>query len=305
MSRSVRAAQGQSSAVPRQNDTIWAADGGGIRTGWLLAVSLFGYMLVALATRFGLMRAFAALFEAWGVDGSNIHRAPAWAQAVYTWHGSLATVAFSVLLLVLARWLRGLWRLNGPVLSRPSGGLWRASLTGILMALIIAALGLLPDSMRLEWPLNAPVFTGTLPVMAVVSLLCATAEEAYTKRVLYDGLSARWSRLWATAVSCAVFWLTGNGYAGSIVSAVNVLLLGMVCCMLYTRFGFWTSVGFRWGWSLANVFLLGFGGGEGAVYRLYGVSEALLTGGDAGPMHGLWTTLLLMGGIVALFRRHK
>lgn len=264
-----------------------------MRTGWLLAVSLSGYALVVLATRFGLMRAFAALFEAWGVDGSGIRRAPAWAQAVYVWHGSLAILAFAALALLLARWLRKLWRLEGPLIPMPVGGLGYGSLAGVFATLLLSALCLIPDSMRLEWPLTAPRLTWTLPAMAVVSLFSTIAEEAFTKRVLYDGLRGRWNGLWATAAICAVFWLADGGLAGGIVSAINVLLLGLTCCLLYARFGYWTTVGFRWGWSLGTVFLLGFGGGDAAVYRLYGVSEALLTGGDAGPMHGLWTTALL------------
>jgi len=53
------------------------------------------------------------------------------------------------------------------------------------------------------------------------------------------------------------------------------------------------------------VFLLGFGGGDTAIYRLYGVSEALLTGGDAGLMHGLWTTMALAGVVLGLTFEHK
>ena len=265
-----------------------------------MAVSLFGYVMIALATRFGLMRAFAALFEAWGIDGASAGRAPVWAQALYRWHGSLATIAFAALSLALAKRLRGLWRLEGPLIPKASAGLWGASLSGVLMTVVIAALCLLPDSMRLEWPLTAPRLTAALPVLCAVSLLSILGEEAFLKRVLFDGLRENWNGIWATAVVCAVFWLTGGGLAGGVVASVNVLLLGLDCCLLYARYGFWTSVGFRWGWGLANMFLLGFGGGDAAIYRLYGVSEALLTGADAGPMHGLWATVMLAGVIAGL-----
>jgi hypothetical protein len=305
MSRSKHAAQGQVPAAPTGDRKTQIDGKGGIRTGWLLAVSLFGYALTALATRFGLMRAFAALFEAWGIDGTSVQRAPVWAQALYRWHGSLATIAFATLSLALSRRLRGLWRLGRPLIPRPSAGLWGASLSGILMAVVIAALCLLPDSMRLEWPLTAPRFTAALPVLCAVSLLSTLGEEAFLKRVLFDGLRENWNGIWAAAVVCAVFWLTSGGLAGGVVASVNVLLLGLACCLLYTRYGFWTSVGFRWGWGLANVFLLGFGGGNAAIYRLYGVSEALLTGADAGPMHGLWATVMLAGVIAGLTWKRK
>jgi len=305
MSKSRRAAQGQKTPAPAGDKKTRTDEKGGVRTGWLFAVSLFGYALTALATRFGLMRAFAALFEAWGIDMASVQRAPVWAQALYRWRGSLATVAFATLSLALAGWLRGIWRLEGPLIPMPSARLWSASMSGVCMAVVIAVLCLLPDSMRLEWPLTAPRFTGPLPVLLAVSLLSILGEEAFLKRVVFDGLRGDRNGIRATAVVCTVFWLTGGGLGGGVVAAVNVLLLGLACCLFYARYGFWTSVGFRWGWGLANVFLLGFGGGNAAIYRLYGVSEALLTGGDAGLMHGLWTTMALAGVIVGLTLKHK
>lgn len=302
MSRSKHAAREQANPAPIRK-SIWTAGDGGIRTGWLLAVSLFGYALVTLATRYGLIRAFAALFSAWGVDASNIHRAPAWARAVYVWHGSIATLVYSVVTLALSGALRRLWGLAGRMVDPPGGQLWRATLVGVLGAAVVGVVCLLPDSMRPEWPLTSPRLGWQLPVMAAVSLLSTLAGEAFGKRVLYDGLRQRWGGLWATATVCGVFFLAAGGLTGNAISAVNTALMGLACCLLYERYGLWTTVGFRWGWSLGTVFLLGFGGGDTAVYRLYGVSEALLTGGDAGPMHGLWATLALTWVIVALLRR--
>lgn len=302
MSRSRRATREQAKPAPITKN-IWTAGDGGIRTGWLLAVSLFGYALATLATRYGLIRGFDALFSAWGVDASNIHRAPDWARAVYVWHGSIATLVYSAATLALSRALRRLWGLAGRLIDPSDGHLWRATLTGILGAAVVAVVCLLPDSMRPEWPLTSPRLGWQLPVMAAVSLISTLAGETFTKRVLYDGLRRRWGGLWATATVCGVFLIAAGGLTGNAVSAVNTALTGLACCLLYERYGLWTAVGFRWGWSLGNVFLLGFGGGETAVYRLYGVSETLLTGGDAGPMHGLWATLILTLVIAALVRR--
>ena len=100
-------------------------------------------------------------------------------------------------------------------------------------------------------------------------------------------------------------FLNNVSYTGSWTAAVNVLLLGLACCLLYREKGIWTAAGFRWGWSVVNVFLSGFGGGDVAVYRLYGVSEELLTGGDAGPANGLWTALMLAIVVGALLIRGK
>ena len=302
MSRSNRAAQGSQTPAPHKKKRPFADETGGVRTGWLLAASLFACAVVALATRYGLVRAFGALFAAWGIDATNAHLAPAWAQALYRWHGSIATLLYAAALLALARWLRRLWVGKGKPVPFSGRHLLNSSLAGLSAALLVAALCLLPDSLRPQWPLTAPRLTWALVPLLLLSLLVALGEEAVLKRALFDGLRARWSDLWAAAVVVAVFFVMNGGYAAGIVGAVNVLLLGIVGCLLYARWGLWAAAGFRWAWSAANRFLLGFGGGDSAVYRFYAVSETPLTGGDAGPVCGLWTTLLLAGLIAALWR---
>lgn len=304
MSKSKRAATGERPPAPREKRKVFTAESGGLRTGWLLAVSLLSYAIVALATRYGLVRAFGALFDAWGIDAVSAALAPGWARALYVWHGSLATLAFALLTLALCRWLMGLWRIQK---GTPSAKVaYGAALLGGCVALIVAALCLLPDSSRLEWPLTAPRLTWSLPVLCGISLAAVLAEETFTKRVLLDGLLDRWGHPWAELIACAAFFLMGGGIGGGVVGAVNVLLLGWLCCLLHERRGLWAAVGFRWAWSAVNAFLLGFGGGSASVYRLYGVSEVLMTGGDAGPACGLWTTLLFVGVIAWLMlTRHK
>ena len=295
MSRSKKAAQAATAPAPHQNRTWFVSPEGGLRTGWLLAISLIGYAIAALAVRRGLTALFAALFRAWGIDAESAARAPRWAAAVYRWHGSAVTVIVCGALLMLSAVLRRLWLgrtgravFNGKALAT-------AALTGLCAALAVAALCLIPDSMRLQWPLAAPRVTWALPALCAVSLLAALAEEAFLKRVLFDGLRERWGAIWAAGITCALFFVSNGGYAGNVACGINVLLLGGVCCALYARRGLWAAAGFRWGWSVGTVFLMGFGGAEAAVYRLYGVSEAWLTGGDAGPVYGLWATLLLAG----------
>ena len=133
-----------------------------------------------------------------------------------------------------------------------------------------------------------------------MALISTYAEELFTKRVLLDGIDGRWGRAWANVISTAAFFLIAGGYAGNAMSAVNVALLGWLCCGLYRRKGLWASVGLRFGWTLATVLLMGFGGGEASVWRFYGVSENLFTGGDAGFVYGLYMTFALAAGIACI-----
>ena len=99
-----------------------------------------------------------------------------------------------------------------------------------------------------------------------------------------------------------MFFLMNGGPVGGVVSALNVALMGTLCCLLYARRGLWTTVAFRWGFSFALVFLAGYGGGGHGVYRFYGVSEEALTGGDAGFMYGAWMTVLLAWAVLWMCR---
>ena len=302
MSRSKRAAQAVTPA-PKNGIKRWfAGDGGAVRGGWLLAASLAAWLAASLLIRRGLSAGFAALFGAWRIDAVSAARAPGWARTLYAWHGSLITLLVSGALLALAAALRRLWRLPAGKTPFEMGAAAKAWLLGTGMVVLIAALCLLPDSMRMEWPLSRPRIGIGTAVLWIISLAGALAEEDFSKRVLYDGLRARWGAGWAALCACAAFFLTNGGFSGSALSAVNVMLLGLAGCAIYARLGFWAAAAFRWGWSAANVFLLGFGGGEYAVYRLYAVSENGLTGGDAGFIYGGWTTLLLAAVIAWLER---
>lgn len=287
------------------------------QTGWLLAASLLCYALAAVGLRLALGAGFSALFAAWGVDASTVARAPGWARLVYRWHGSAITLLAALAGIALSRWLRGLWRMDaGGENDSPSGcikadtlclgskGLSRFAayaLYGLAAATAILLIDLLPDSLRAEWA--APRLAWALLPLCAVAFASTLAEEMFTKRVLYDGVERRWGRLWATVVSVAAFFVIARGYAGNILSAVNVVLLGWIGCLVYRRSGLWAATGLHFGWSAATVFLFGYGGGEASVWRFYGVSENLLTGGDAGFVCGLYLTAALIAAIVWLVRR--
>ena len=307
MSRSGRTAQPSPSLPPRRGRALFIRPQGGLRTGWLLAISLFCYVLLNLGGRMGLTALFNTLLNAWNINAQNAWRAPGWARWIYAWHASLSTLALSIALIAAAWPLRRLWGLPGAPRSPWKRAIWGLA-GGMGCALLIAVLSLLPDSSRLEWPLSAPRLSMSLAALGLVSLVEVAAGEVFGKRVIFDGLAARLGRIWAAAAVVVGFFLFNGGLSGNVLSGVNVLLLGVVGCVFYARWGLWTSALFRWGWGTANALLLGFGGGDAAVYRMFGVSERLLTGGDGGPMYGLWATLLLAAAMalpIVMSRRER
>ena len=262
---------------PRASVPFWT------RPGIRLAGAVLLYIAVTLAARLGLGRALAALLDAWNVNAETAALAPAWARLLYAWQGSLVSAASAAAVIALAV---AVYRVRIP---KPEPAAVRWWLAGTAMALLSAALFLLMDSLRPEWPLSAPRLSAGLLALWLLSLLTAFSEELFTKCVLMESVSPRWGMVWAVLA----FFLINGGYSGTTISGINVALMGVLCAVLYQRHGLWADVAFRWGWSFAAVFLLGQGGGDLAVYRLYGVSENGLTGGDRGLAYGLWLTLLL------------
>ena len=247
----------------------------------LAAVLAWAFCAILLPLILGA--AFQALFGAWNVNAGTVARAPGWAQWLYAWHGSCVTLVAGASLVLLC----------AAVFHVPVGHL------GLVIAVMLAALFTLTDSLRAA---GAPRFSPALIPLGAILLLSVLGEELLTKGVLYASIRDRWGRLRAAAATLA-FFLIGGGLGGTVISGINVALLGFVCCLLYERYGLWTVVLFRWGWSFATVLLLGQGGGPCALLRLYGVSESLLTGGDAGFACGLmWTTILLALIAISLYK---
>ena len=267
--------------------------------GMRLALALAAGLALALALRLGLARAFQALFRAWNLSAATLGRAPGWARALYAWHGSLITLAVDAAVIGLSVALARRWALPWPEGRASRAAAAAAALTGAGAALLSAALFLATDSLRLEWPLAQPRLSPGLAALALLSLLTAVAEEWFGKRVVYALAHAAWGPVPAAIAATAVFFLANGGCAGNLWCALNVLLMGLLCCRVFRLRGFMAAAALRWGWSFTAVFLLGQGGGGRAVYRLYGVSEVWLTGGDAGFVYGAWLALLLAAALLA------
>ena len=302
MSRSKGAARRPENPAPRKR-SLFRSPTGGLRGGWLLAASLLCYALVAVGLRWALLAGFAALFRAWGVNAETAHLAPGWARLLFRWHGAIASALVALGLIALCAGLRKLWAVDQDAKKTfpVKEGRYKAvkvfssfGLLGLSVPVVATLVALVFDSVRPEWPLSAPRFTLALVPLLAVSLLSALASETFVRRVLYDGVKPRWGAKWAAAIAVAAYFVAGSGWAGNAIGAVNVALMGLMGCAVYALHGLWASVGLRFGWSAAATLLLGFGGGDAAVYRFYGVSEALLTGGDAGPACGVIATLLMI-----------
>ena len=161
-----------------------------------------------------------------------------------------------------------------------------AALLGLLLSGGLGVLALATDCMRAESPWSAPYLSPSqLSALLVLAL----------------GRSHR--RAWMASVVLATL-LNLRGL--SALGALNALLMAMVGCALYERGGLLASAALQTIWAAGATLLLGFPGmsaSAAAVWPLYHVSDAWLTGGNAGPMGGAWFTLLLSAALLILLRQ--
>ena len=294
---------------------------GGLRPAWRAALGILLTLAAYSAVLYGLAALFGALFDVWGLTTANLTRAPRWAQSVVRWHSDFCyALAYGAGIAVGVLWARrfsvsvqtgkaasetaaaGATAYSRPPVSRKPALF--AVLLGLLLSGGLGARALATDCMRVESPWSAPHFSLSQLSALLVLALGRLLGEMLTKRLCFDALRAR-SRRRAWIVSVALATLL-NLRGLSVLGVLNALLMAMVGCALYERGGLLASAALQTIWAAGATLLLGFPGmnaSAAAVWPLYHVSDAWLTGGNAGPMSGAWFTLLLSAALLILLRQ--
>lgn len=256
---------------------------GRLRAGWRWMAGVAAYAAAFLAVVGGLGAAFGALFSAWGLTQDNLAYAPRWAQAVVAWHADVIYLA-AYLASAAVGWAaaRG-WTARAERAGRSAGF---AALSGAALGALVTALSLGLDSMRLERPLGEPALSmAQASALALMAAGCLS-REVLGKRLLFDPLCARLGRGAGYAAGAVAFALL-SGVGWNPVGFIAALMMGVVGCAMYERGGLRASALLCIGWSVWTSVLFAWpGAGSSAVYRMYAVSDAWLTGGEAGALCG-------------------
>lgn len=279
---------------------VFADSKGVLRTGWKVALGVAVYVASFYAVICALGALFGVLFSAWGLTVSNVAYAPAWARWIVSIHTGLTygvayLVSLAAGLWTARRWTRGVSLGHRAVLK---GGL-----SGLGLAAPATALALMLDCMRLEWPLNEPALSWGLLGAGVLIFMGKASGAALTKRILFDPLRLRFGKGWGMAAACLAALILSDRWTSG-VGAVNALLMAWISCEFYLRGGMCASVAFEVGWAVVTAIL--FAGpttSSVSLYRLYHVSEAWMTGGNAGMDCGLACTLGCLVILAILYRK--
>lgn len=273
---------------------------GALRTGWRIALGIAAYAAAFYAVLWGLGALFGALFSAWGLTTSNVAYAPAWARWIVSVHTGFAYGAAYLASLAAGLWMAKRWTKGVPLGKREA---LIGLLTGLGLGALTTAISLIPDCMRLEWPLNEPVLGWSLLGTILLILLGKISGAALVQRLLFDPIRLRFGKVWGVAAACLASLILSGRWTNA-AGAVNALLMGWIGCEIYLRGGLWASAAFETGWTAVTAVLFASPAASSAsLYRLYHVSEGWLTGGNAGAECGLACTLGCLAILTFLYRK--
>ena len=277
---------------------VFLAGDGALRAVWRLMLAVAAYIVWTNGITIGLSYAFDALFSAWGVTTLNLSYAPGYAQFLAANYGnviSLLSSAGVIAFAIIAAPARDRLRFKPMFLGI-------GTLAGFAVVAVAVGGFLILDSVRMTSA--SPDFTWSPAILLPVYLAAAVAEEFFARGYVLRMVAARANRPLGYLASAAIFLYMTGGYALNAMGIANMLLFSIVLCALSERWSSWLTAGVRFGWGYALTSLVAFpgGGGGSPVVTLYSVSENWLTGGSAGLVSGLYTTLVLLVALGFLFQ---
>lgn len=255
-----------------------------MRLGWRLTAGILAYALAFYGVLWGLAAVFGKLFVVWNLTNANLAYAPVWAQQIVLLHTDFTYALVYIASFFAASVMARRW-------SRARKGETKMISLGLLIGLglgaLLTAVAFAFDSMRLESPLSEPSLSGYHLSALIVLLLGSLSGEALTKRLAFDPVRERLGRFWGY-IAAAILSVLLSGSWTSPLGLLNALLMSIVGCALYERGGILASAALGVGWSAWTTWLFAWpNAGSASIYRMYTVSEAWLTGGNAGANCGL------------------
>lgn len=274
----------------------------GLRLVWRLAIGAAAYAAALYGIIGGLGWTFGKLFDAWGLTTSNLAYAPLWARHIVAWHTDfvygLAYIASIFTGIAAAE------RLCGKAAERGKNRPLTGGAIALAMAVGLTAVSLFADSMRMELPFGEPSFEVLQFGALVVLILGKLSAEILTKRIVFDITCARAKR-WPAYLLAVLVSMAPTAVWSHPLGVINALLMGLLGCVLYERYGLAASTAFQTVWSAWCSLVFRFPGVAASaepVYALYHVSDAWLTGGNAGPGCGAWVTVFCSASLIWLCR---
>lgn len=272
---------------------IFTNQAGYLRAIWQFLLILICWHALSFAAAYLLSRFIYGLFESWGITGANISLAPGWVRFIAAYQAQLISSVPAIISAFAAVYAMRFYRDD---CRRPTSAkaLYAAAgfPAGIAASIILMCIFLVCDSMRVTS--TSPDMTPDIVLMLPFSIIAAAAECCVAFGYVRTMASRHAGRIAGHIIAAAAFCLMNLLGFGTVLSAVNSLLIALVLSVVSERFGLAACIALRGGWLWAISSISGFPDSVHGMYTMYPVSENALTGGFNGPESGLAVTIICL-----------
>ncbi|PLX12749.1 MAG: hypothetical protein C0597_12610 [Marinilabiliales bacterium] len=219
-------------------------------------------------------------------------------------------ISFGFVIFLVWIWVRFFEKRSFKTIGFTGKGVFKKYLKGFLMAIIMlsAVIGLMAIFGTIGFKENPEPFNfkliGVFILLLIGYVVQGAAEEVLARGWQFQVIAARHKPWLGAVISSIIFaFLHGLNTGVSALAIVNLLLFAflLVFLILYYK-NIWAACGWHtaWNWTMENIYGLKVSGSEGgdSVLNLTSNGPNILTGGDFGPEASIFTTIVLLGGMI-------
>lgn len=219
-------------------------------------------------------------------------------------------VSFGFVIFLVWLWVRFFEKRSFKTIGFIKQGAFKNYLFGFLVALIMlsiviafmAIFGTIEVKEKIEFPEVS--FIGVFFLMLLGYIVQGAAEEVLARGWQFQVIGARYKPWLGAVISSVIFaFLHGFNAGVSALALINLVLFSflLILFILYQK-SIWAACGWHtaWNWAMENIYGLEVSGtkGEGSILNLTSSGPEILTGGGFGPEASIFTTIVLLGGMI-------
>lgn len=219
-------------------------------------------------------------------------------------------VPFGLAILLMWLWVKFFEKRSFKTLGFKSKNAFKQYLSGFFIALIMlsAVIVLMKLFGTIHVKENPEPFSfkflGVLVLLLIGYIVQGAAEEILARGWQFQVIAARYKPWLGALLSTVIFALLHGFNAGvSIMALINLMLFAflLILFILHNK-SIWAACGWHtaWNWAMENVFGLQVSGNVGgdSIFDLTSSGPTILTGGDFGPEASIFTTIVLLAGMI-------
>lgn len=187
-------------------------------------------------------------------------------------------------------------------------GLLLGLVLGAVSMIIIFVILLVSNNITLSNSLVKPSFSSSILIGIPLFILVAISEEIMCRGYILNTLNQMKKPWLSAAISSAIFaFLHLANPNVKLVGILNIFLVGLLFSCMYIRTkSLWMAIGYHFAWNYFQGNIFGFPvSGQtqsNGIYIIKGVKENILTGGAFGPEGGILVSIVIIAGMIFVWK---